>query len=171
MVRLETFLFSQQADILDRWFNLVLADYPSETANYFGSEKDPFANPVGSGLRKGLRELLEELLQPKASEKINNVLEQVLKIRAVQDFSPSRAVGFPLYLKQIIREMLAEKTQGELPWQELMAFESKIDALTLLAFDIYTNKREQLYLIRIKELKESIPRVYRDAAVRHCSRI
>lgn len=167
-MKLETFLLSHQKNVLDRWFNLVLEDYPAEAAGLLCRENDPFTNPVGTELRKGLQEILVELSQAKASSKLHNTLEQLLKIRAVQDFSPSKAVSFLLLLKQVIRELLAEKTEGELPWQELSAFDCKIDNLTLLAFDIYAGNREQLYRIRIKELKNSIPRIYRDATARNC---
>lgn len=168
-MKLSAFLAAEQKAVVERWFEAVLSDYPAETAGFLRKETDQFANPVGFRLRTGLNEIFQELLQPQISEKINKPLIQLLKIRAVQDFSPSKAVGFLLLLKPITRELWVQKVQREIPWEEWGEFEARIDAVTLMAFDHYSDSREQLYRIRIKELKNSIPRIYRDATVRTCT--
>ena len=40
--------------ILGDWFDRILAGYPTETAKFLRSKKDPFGNPVGTGLRDEL---------------------------------------------------------------------------------------------------------------------
>jgi hypothetical protein len=67
--------------------------------------------------------------------KITASLENILRIRAVQDMKPSQALAFVLQFKGLIREEL----KGGKPLNglsgELQAFERKIDDLVLLAFD------------------------------------
>lgn len=168
-MKLAVFLSSRQRAIVDKWFETTIKDYPAETGIFLREEADPFSNPVGFHLRKGLGELYGELLLAKASDNINMTLEHLLKVRAVQDFAPSRAVGFILTLKQVVRKQLEkEVSELEMPWQELIELDSRIEALTLLAFDLYTINREKLYQIRVKELKDSIPRFFREMNDRGC---
>lgn len=164
-----SFLISQEKDILAKWFEAIVADYPAETARFLKNNSDPFRNPVGHTFRQGIEALWAELVRPLISEeKLKTALEPLVKIRAVQDFPPSRAVSFLLYLKRPVRELWAEASQGDASWQELMEFEERVDLATLLAFEVYSLCREQLYAIRIKELKNSIPRIYREAVLRQC---
>ncbi|HHW06018.1 MAG TPA: hypothetical protein GXX34_00575 [Clostridia bacterium] len=163
------FLMSQQKSILAKWFDAILADYPSETALFLKNNSDPFNNPVGYTFRQGIEALWTQLVQSQISEEmLKAALEPLIKIRAVQDFPPGRAVGFLLYLKRPVRELLAETHRETIRWQELAEFEERIDLATLLAFEVYSNCREQLYAIRIKELKNSIPKIYQDAVLRQC---
>lgn len=165
-----TFLNSRKELILDKWFDAILSDYPSETALFLKKSSDPFSNPVGHTFRKGIEELWEELIKSQVSEEnIKAILEQMIKIRAVQDFPPSKAVSFLVYLKQPVRELLnKEANSSTTSWQELTEFEDRIDRAMLVAFELYAGCREKLYSIRIEELKNSIPKIYRDAVVRQC---
>lgn len=165
-----TFLNSRKESILEKWFEVILSDYPPETALFLRKSADPFNNPVGHTFRKGIEELWEELVKSQVSEdNCKLILEQMIKIRAVQDFSPSKAVSFLVYLKQSVRELLNEETSNyAISWQELTEFEDRIDRAMLVAFELYAGCRERLYSIRIEELKNSIPKIYRDAVVRQC---
>ena len=49
-------------EILKRWMDRVIDSYPEETAKFLRSKADPFANPVGAGLREGLAELLDGVI-------------------------------------------------------------------------------------------------------------
>lgn len=168
-MKLLPFLMSRQGAILAKWFEAILADYPAETARFLKSNTDPFHNPVGHTFRQGLETLWSALMQPQISEEmIKTALEPLVKIRAVQDFPPGRAVGFVLYLKRAVRELLAEAGPEEAFWRELAEFEERVDLAILLSFEVYSLCREQLYAIRIKELKNSIPKVYREAVLRQC---
>jgi hypothetical protein len=79
------------------------------------------------------------------------VLDNIVRIRAIQDFTASQAVSFPFLLKQIIR---AEFEPDALPYsEELAALEARIDELALLAFDLYVKCREQVFEIKANEIK------------------
>jgi hypothetical protein len=82
---------------------------------------------------------------------VPEALEAIIRIRAVQDFSPAEAVGFVFLLKRAVREVLEGASSGSLPANMQSELEARIDALALSAFEIYTRCREQLFEIRVRE--------------------
>jgi hypothetical protein len=147
-------LAKKKAAIVDRWFHVVVETYPSETARFLKREKDPFANPVGSTISKGLEGLFEELIGENDRVRISSFLDQVIRIRAIQEFSPSEALGFVVSVKKVIREALADDLRaGRLSGDELLQFESRIDEMLLLSFDVFMSCREQVYQIRAHEIR------------------
>ncbi len=86
-------------------------------------------------------------------EPIRRQLDDVIRIRAVQDYSASEAIGFTLDLKKIIRVRLSDFPENKKEFDELAAFETRIDHLSLLAFDLYVACREKTYEIKANEVK------------------
>jgi hypothetical protein len=84
-------------------------------------------------------------------------LDRIIRIRAVQELTPSQALAFILDLKQVVGEVA-----GEAAADELRAFEQRVDQLVLTAFDVYSECREQISSIRINEIrKRSLDRIER----------
>jgi hypothetical protein len=75
------------------------------------------------------------------------------RIRSIQDFPPSQAIGFIFLLKRAIQEVLKSGIQEKPVLEEWLEFQSRIDQLTLLAFDIYMECREKICEIRVNEAK------------------
>jgi hypothetical protein len=149
---LKGLLEQKKSGILQRWVDLTLETYPPEAQDFLRKQEDPFANPVGSTIRGGLEEIYRELLLG-ADSQIGPLLEGIVKIRAIQNFSPSVAIAFLPFLKQVIKEGLRKEIQENRLFGELWELEARIDKLTLQAFDLYMGCREKIYQIRIKELK------------------
>ncbi|KKM09744.1 hypothetical protein SY88_16165 [Clostridiales bacterium PH28_bin88] len=155
-MKLVDFLSNRKAAIIGRWLQLLLDTYPPETARFLLREKDRFANPVGSTVHQGIEGLYDELLQGVDPAKVYPLVDQIARIRAVQDFSPSRALNFIFLLKKLIREELGgEISAGRVSVGELLGFESNIDDLALLFFDAYMECREKICEIRINEVKKT----------------
>lgn len=144
--------------ILQKWFRQLLETYPPETARFLLKEKDKFANPVGNSIYEGMEGLLEQLITGMDKERLYAFVEQMIKIRAVQEFTPSQAIGFVFKLKHIVREELALQS-GQVSCREMLAFEDKIDEISLLLFDLYAECRERVCQIRIDEMKNRTHRV------------
>jgi hypothetical protein len=143
-------LTTKKAAILRKWAASVFDTYSGDTAAFLRSEQDRFANPVGYATTNSLDKILDGLLVGSDIHALSAYTEDIIKIRAVQDFSPSQAVSFPLSLKKvIIDEIKIEKV----PAGEWIELESKIDALSLLAFELYSRSREQINRIKLNELK------------------
>ncbi len=144
--------------IVQRWLDGALAAYPEESAAAFGRQKDPFGNPVGHRLRVGTRTIVEALLDGTDAddERIQQSLHEIIKIRAVQQFSASLAVGFVFLLKDAIRAELGDAVTGQRCLPDLTGFERRIDGVSLAAFDIFVECRERVSELRINEVKRRV---------------
>jgi hypothetical protein len=152
-MNLTTLLTSKKAAILERWFRLILETYPPDTSRFLKKEKDRFANPVGSTISEGIDTLFDELLGEADSLEISPFLDRIIRVRAIQDFTPSLAVGFVFSLKRAIREELRNEIRDDRISHELLAFESRIDRLALLSFDVYMECREKVYDLKATDIK------------------
>jgi len=146
-------LSQKKAVILEKWFHAVLETYPADTAKFLKKEKDRFANPVRHTVLQGIEGLYEALIKGEDPPIINEFLENIIKIRSVQDFSPSQAINFIFFLKKIINETLGKEIHKKQLYKEMLDLEERIDTMALLAFDVYLNCREKIYELRINELK------------------
>ena len=146
-------LSEKRPAILNRWFNAVLDTYPADTSAFLKKQKNQFANPVGHTIHQGMEHILDALLQGTDLDRIAPSLDNIIRIRAVQDLTPSQAVGFILSLKKIIREELGSNTREHSASGELPGLEERIDALALMSFDIYIQCREKIYELRANETK------------------
>jgi len=144
-------LKQNSAMLLERWTLQTLQTYPAESARFYSKETNQFANPVGHALRKGLSDLFDALLKGLDVEAVAKVLDSMVRIRAVQGFAPSNSLTFILYLKVILRDELGSEIHAKRLNKELVAFEERIDGVLLMAFDIYTQCRQQLSDIKNKE--------------------
>jgi len=156
MMTLADLLRENKDAIVQRWLEDVLATYSPEASSAFGRQKDPFANPVGHGLRVGTRGIFETLLDGRDSEEIRRHLQGIIKLRAVQEFSASQAVGFVFRLKEAIRAELGKLVGDPRFSSELTEFDGRIDEIALAAFDIFVQCREQVYELRVNEVKRRV---------------
>jgi hypothetical protein len=138
-------LAAKKQAILKSWFQVTVDSYPADTARFIKSQKDPFANPVGQTTYKSLEALVDALIKKAGREVITQALDPILRIRAVQSFSPSAATGFIFSLKPIIRQHLAGS--GE----DLAEVDRRIDEMAMAAFDIYVACREKIYELKANE--------------------
>lgn len=150
---LKNLLLQKKASILERWFDLILETYPAGTSKALKREKDRFANPVGHTISREIRTLYDGLMQGISTDHLSSSLNNIIKIRSVQDFPPSQAIGFIFLLKRATREVLEKRIQEKQVLGEWLEFQSRIDRLALLAFDIYMECREKICEIRVNEAK------------------
>ncbi|MDH3329261.1 MAG: RsbRD N-terminal domain-containing protein [Desulfobulbaceae bacterium] len=150
-MKLSEILQEKKDKILSIWIDRTLNSYSAP--GFFKKSRDHFANPTGANIKDGLTKVLDLLLQGAALEEFTAPLDQVIRIRAVQEFSPSQAVVPFLELKWVIRQVLSENKKNIFPELDIITLDCEIDKVALAAFDIYTQCREQLYQVRIKELK------------------
>ncbi|MFZ5570878.1 MAG: RsbRD N-terminal domain-containing protein [Thermodesulfobacteriota bacterium] len=154
-----------KAAILKKWFDVVADAYQLETAGFLKNQKDPFANPVGNSLIRGMEGIIDELAGGPEREAVIRFLDPVIRIRAVQDFSPSQAVGFILPLKKIIREFVKNQDRTLSVGEDLGELEEQIDVLMLLGFDIYMGCRERLYDIKANQEKSKVYKAFKRAGL------
>ncbi|WP_081859221.1 RsbRD N-terminal domain-containing protein [Desulfohalovibrio reitneri] len=156
-------LTEEKEAMVEAWFDLVLSTYPPETAKLWKANRDQFTNPVGSTVLRALGGLVEELADWSDADRVCAHLEEIVKIRAVQDFTPGKAVSFVYLSKKALKRVLGSRAESMRA--ELETFESRVDNLALLAFDIYVKNREQLYRMRVDEYKRAHNMLFRRAGL------
>jgi hypothetical protein len=164
-MKLENMLSERRSSIIKKWRDVILATYPGDTQRFFRKEKDQFSNPVGHIIVKEIETLYDEVIKGENTDKISSCLDNIIRIRAIQDFKPSHALAFVLKLKKIVREELEGKFRENGLSGELEEFENKIDDLALLAFDIYSQCRQKIYEMRVNEVKNQVGRLLERANI------
>jgi len=142
--------------VLMRWSQLIVETYPPDTASFLQREKDRFLNPVGYTIAQETGAILDELVGGLDSARLSRSLDNLMGIRAVQEFSPSQAVGLIFLLKRVVRDGLGSRVQESRTFEELLELESRVDAAALIAFDAYMKRRERVYEIGANEAKRRV---------------
>jgi hypothetical protein len=160
-MEIRTLLLQKRTPIIRRWFDLILEAYPSDTANFLKEEQDRFANPAGYIISRGLETLFDELTRETDSANVITTLDSIIRIRAVQDFNTFQALTFVFLLKKAMREELEGEMKAGEVFFDYLSFESRIDSLSLFAFDIYVKAREEVYRARVREIAVERDRAFR----------
>jgi hypothetical protein len=147
-------LAKKKTTLINKWFEAVIATYPRETEKFLRSQKDPFNNPVGQATLQGLHALFDLVCEKNPDmAKAEDAIDPIVRIRAIQDFTPSRATGFVFDLKGIIRDVIPTADTDHRTRVDLDVLDRRIDQLGLLAFDIYMKCREKIYELKANEMK------------------
>jgi hypothetical protein len=166
---LEDLLVKERDAVVDNWKQLLVGTYPPETQRFLKTQKNPFANPLGNSIDEGLEGLYDHLLKfdESSPEEFSKYLDRVIRIRAVQGYAPSTAVGFVFLLKDAVRNVLGQTVREKGLYEELLTFEQKIDSLALLSFNIYMQCRETLFEIRANEIRNRTSRLVERACQKY----
>ncbi len=136
--RWKDFLEVNKKAILERWLDCALALFP---------EKMGYSTPIAMVLSGALEKILFSL--GKSENDCKEALDDVTRILAVQNFLPSKALSIFLEPKLILRDIMMKTNVADTLMQE--AFNSRLDALTLEAFDSYMRHREKIYQLKVEE--------------------
>jgi hypothetical protein len=163
------FLEQEKQAVLKRWLELTLDTYPGEAKKFLAGNANRFANPVGSSIQSGMESIYDSLLKEDTglTPPFMEHLDKIIRIRAVQDFSPALAVGFVFLLKSAVREVAAKEIQDSRQVEELLTFESRIDKVALLSFNIYMQCRETIFDIRATEIRNRTSRILERACQKY----
>lgn len=150
-------MLAQKKDaVARRWLDMIVASYPEDHRRFLTGEKDGIRNPVGAALKKATRGIVEGLLAGEEASQLAPLLDEVIRIRAVQDFTPSEVVAFVFALKRALWEEAGVACATVERMRELARIEARIDGLALAAFDAYTRARERLSDVRVNEMKRRV---------------
>lgn len=160
---LENCFREQRKLVVDAWIASVYASYPLDTSGFLRTRKDQFANPVGHLTSQAAPLLYDSVAGfDVAMDEIGNALDEFVRLRAVQTFTPTEAVGVIYLLKPLLRKhILPEAEKGLLA--EYLEAESRIDTLALLMFDRYALDREKIHSMRVDEVKSAQAQLLRRA--------
>lgn len=150
-------LISQKKEIIvGKWIQSIFDTYPAETSEFLRLQKNQFSNPVGHIICEAAEKIFDSILSGNQTLEIKILLNDIIKIRAVQDFLPSKAACFIFSLKDIIKEEVQQNISDINSFNEFCSVLSEIDRVALIAFDLYSEAREKVYQLRMNELKNKI---------------
>jgi hypothetical protein len=112
-----------------------------------------------------LEGLFNELLKEMDYETITSFLDPIIRIRAIQNFSPAQAISFIFLLKKTIRKNIKKETLEEQLFDELLLFESKIDRLVMIAFNLYMQCREKICELKANEMRNTTYKAFKRAGL------
>ena len=160
---LKELLNQKKSTIVSNWNELIFNSYPAEAVNFLKMKKNQFSNPVGHTITTNAEKVFDELINDCDLEKIKSFLDEIIKIRAVQSFSPSQAVNFLFDLKKAIRDELKTELIEKTISDELSNFELLIDRTIIIGFDLYIESREKIFRIRVNEIKSKSSKAFENA--------
>ncbi len=133
-------------EILDAWMERSLRLFSGKMA---------VVSPVAEALCQALGMVLD--LGEKNSEPLTEALVQLSRILAVQDMPPSRTMSLFFELKKIILELSLKGRPKQLLKQlDMDALQSRLEELTLQAFDCYMMQRELIGQLKLDESKRML---------------
>lgn len=150
--------------VIETWFQRVIETYPEETAKFIKSQKNPFLNPVGAAIREGLEGILEWVISGGTSKELIPFLDRIIRIRAVQEFKPSEALQFIVDLKTVTRNICLKGKEKE-STVSFESFDALVDRLIMESFDVFVKCREDLYEVRLQEVKNRTFRLLQRAGM------
>lgn len=156
---LKHYLHTNKKEITGKWIESVYASYPHNNRNLLKGENDPFLNPVGSTLKRCCVRIYEGMISGASPEEIRDSIDDIVRIRAVQGFTPSEAVSFLFTLRKTVCDYILLDENMAFPVSGIMEIDAWIDAAAALGFDIYMECRESIFTLRINEIKKSALRV------------
>lgn len=149
-------ILSKKDVIVGNWIQSIIDTYPAETSGFLREQKNQFSNPVGHIISQTAENIFEAIIHGNQNLEIKILLNDIIKVRAVQNFSPSMAAGFIFSLRDIIRNELQAEIRDEKLFNEFWEIENKIEKAALIAFDLFMEAREKIFELRIKEIKNGM---------------
>lgn len=165
LMTFESTLAERKAELSQKWAELVLRTYPKETQKVWTRQKDRFQNPVGAAIIEATGALFDHLIEWQDAEGMARSLDKLIRIRAVQDFTPSQAISFVFLLKKLLRDEFFRPMKKDGTLDELLRFEAKVDNLAMMSFDIYSKSREEVFRFRVEEVKRAQSSLLRKAGL------
>lgn len=160
-------LKENQEKIVKKWVDFALSTYPTKAKHFFEKQQDPFLNPVGNILKNELTAIFREILLPKASSDLATHVDPIVRVRAVQDFSPSSAIMVFRKLKEIVEEVVDLRPYLRDEFGAIQEFYNRVDDLCFLAFDIFMKCRETIWELKTKEFQAALKNVLRHYQVKN----
>ncbi|MBQ9452195.1 MAG: RsbRD N-terminal domain-containing protein [Desulfovibrio sp.] len=153
---------NHKEELVRLWTEAVFNTYPFETTGFLRTKKDPFGNPVADMTREAAAALYDAVAGENVDiETTRNALDRFIKLRAVQKFTPSQGLGVFSLMKPLLRKHVMPELVIQKKLADYLEAESRLDSLTLLAFDLYVKDREVLAQSRITEIRNQYAQLAR----------
>ncbi|MCP3872539.1 MAG: hypothetical protein GY699_05195 [Desulfobacteraceae bacterium] len=154
---LKQVLKKNKTPFVNQWFHATINTYPEQAARVLGKESNRFDNPVGAMTHETIEDVFNLIIEDFDQDTLEKTLDPVIRIRAVQSFSASEAVGFVFALKKIGEDILDKSIIRE--------FDKLVDQIALAAFNRLMKCKEEIFLLKATESKRRIHRAFERAGL------
>lgn len=152
IMELQKFLADNQHSLCAQWAEAIIKTYPEEGAKFFSGSSNQFANPVGNTFRSNVERIYKILMSDADICECSVDLDGILRIRAVQGFTPSVALCFIPAIKEIVHRQLGKSIPADQVDALMHDWNIRVDRLTMIGFDLYMNCRELLWKQKANQL-------------------
>jgi hypothetical protein len=140
--------------ILDAWATRVFDEYPGATRLSLRAETDPFRNPVGAAVRDALPRLYDQIVGDMDRDTLIAALDDIIRIRIVQDFPSARAGSFVPELKAVAHDAARDALIAIEP--AVSTVDDRIGQVGLLATEVLARCRQRLADVRANEERRQV---------------
>lgn len=144
------FLNENKENLLEEWFLWLIDHYPEPSKKFISKKEEPFTNPVGYNFYQNLGKLFSLLCSNEIDcTEFNDSLEDILKIRAVQDLSYWQSANIFRFLWDKFNNSLPTDTKVE-------SYRTDVDyymTISEKAFESFINIREKIAQIQREEIR------------------
>lgn len=155
-MEIDRLLADRRQSLLARWQQDMFDIYPADSARFYSTERNAFANPVGRTTAEASATLLDLILDGSAPAAVAAALEPIVRIRAIQECAPSAALGFIPALKAALREEIPDLLSEPARSTTMVALDARVDEALLVAVDLYVRCREEVARIRVREATRQV---------------
>jgi len=152
-MELAEWMAQHRQELVRDWIRRAMAAYPAESRVIFERNRDRFANPMPHIISTSLERLFDELLKGIEPTTAAPIMADIVRVKAVQDFTPAQALSFVFELKVVLKEALDRELEKPEILKALWLLERDIDRMAGLAFDAYVGCREKVFEIRVNEIR------------------
>lgn len=145
-------LRENEQHILAKWRSDVFSQVPHELLPG-NTAQGQFTDPISYNIEKNTATILKWLIKAADDNDLAEALEEICRLRAVQNSKPSEALGFIGALKHVIHQLLASGKIIRPNADDLRDVDARIDEIAGQAFDFYCACRAQIYELRVNEIK------------------
>ena len=161
---LQTLLAEHREAVINDWIDAVHGTYAIDTVGFLRSKKNQFTNPVGHKTREAIPVLVDFLLGKDCSaDSLTQALDEIVRVRAVQNFPADKGMAVLFLVKNIVRKHLGKHAAEQQLADELFALDAQVDALVLKGFAIYTECCLKVERMRVDEFKRKHHQLIRRA--------
>lgn len=142
---------------IKEWFQATIDTYPAQSARILGKASNRFDNPIGAITHETIVDMFTLIMDDFTPEVLEKTIDPVIRIRAVQAFTPAEAVSFVFALKQIAETIIDKSLIRE--------FDKLVDQIALAAFNRFMKCKEEIFLLKATESKRRIHRAFERAGL------
>jgi len=145
---------SKREEVVHAWRRRILDSYPSAAKGAFCKKKDDSRNPIGSAIEEGTDAIVGLLLKGGDKAEMTAAVDGIVRMRAVQEFTPSEAVAFVFELKPVLDDVLAPAARAGGHDREIRDLGGRVDEVALAAFDVYLACREKIWELKAAMMRD-----------------